>query len=336
MLESPRELWWNQIHRPRHLKTEIEKVLLTPGKGLWINGEIPWPETLYQMVKNELSEKDSQICLSFYDAASADFRQLDPTRLISQLNPDALSRCMPGKPMAEFIRDNGVLETHILWISNLDVDAAQHEEWLALSRELARLKTGFQIVCQGALGRGKHANLVQLQAKEYSTQFDLTLFAMQLAAEFSVSSDMQMYDSVLATGIASGWAENIPALMESPDALVQNPIGHAAELGFSQDGLEQVLHKVQVKALLPVLEDRQERLVDELSGVIRLPFQDEYGRNFRELYEVELRNMYYLYRNGDLPMSLAQEKRLLQLYELRNKVAHRQIVPGDEVMEFLL
>lgn len=334
MLESPHELWWSQVHGPQRLKTEVKKLLLTPGKGLWINGGIPWPETLYQLVKNELSEKDSQICLSFFDADTEAFRQLAPAKLISQLNPDALSRCMPGKPIAEFIRDNGVLETHILWISNLDT--AQHEEWLALSRELARLKTGFQIVCQGTLGRGKYANLVLLQAKDYSTQFDLTLFAMQLAAEFSISSDMQMYDSVLATGIASGWAENIPALMKSPDALARDPISRAARLGFGQDGLEQILHRVQVKALLPVLEDRQERLVDELSGVIKLPFQDEYGRNIQELYEVELRHMRYLFRNGELPMSPAQEKRLLQLYELRNKVAHRQIVPGDEVMKFLL
>lgn len=334
MHESTHELWWSQIHGPQQLKNEIENVLLTPGKGLWISGKIPWPETLYRLVKNELSEKDSQICLSFLDANTKDFQQLKPADLISQLNPDALSHCMPGKPMAEFIRDNSILETHILWISNLDI--AQHETWFSFSRELARLKTGFQIICQGQLGRGKYPNLVLLQAKDYSTQFDHILFAMQLAAEFGVSSDMQMYYTYLAVGIADGWVEKIPTLMKCPDALARDPAAYIADLGFDQTGLEQILHKVQVKALLPILEDRQERLVDELSDSIELPFYDEYERKFQELYEVELRNMYYLYRNKRLPMNLTQAKNLEQLYNLRNMVAHRQIVPGEAVVDFLL
>lgn len=334
MPEPIHELWWSQIHGPRQLKNEIENVLLTPGRGLWIYGSIPWPETLYRLVKNELSEKDSQICLTYLDANSKEFQQLKPADMISQLNSDALSRCMPGKPLAEFVRDNRILETHILWISNLDI--AQHEDWLSLSRELAQLKTGFQIICQGQLSRRKYTNLALLQAKDYSTQFDHILFAMQLAAEFGVSSDMQMYYTYLAVGIADGWAENIPTLMKSPDALTRDPATYTAELGFDQAGLEQILHKVQVKALLPILEERQEHLVDELSDVIKLPFYDEYGRKFQELYEVELRNMHFFYQNKKLPMSPTQVKQLEQLYKLRNMVAHRQIVPGEMVMDFLL
>ncbi len=327
------DIWWEQIHGARQFRWDLQDQLLSRGKGVWLTGEVPWTQTLYCQVKDYLSEMDSQLHITFRSAE--ELRGMSPDNLIFGLNPEARSRYMPGKSLAEYIRGNQLLETHIIWI--YDLDQQKDRVWPAFSSELAKLKTGLRVVCQGNMGTKRYQNVKMLSTKDYFTSFDRILFAMQLAAKSNTSADLQMYYSYLAVGIAGENLEYIPQLLQSPRRMVLDPGGLAEELGIPAPDLNRVIHRVQVKVLQPKLEDRREVLVDELSdGLTKLlPFKDEYGKEFRDLYSIELRNIYHFRNQGQLKMTPQQSDRLQQLYELRNDVAHRRLVPGEEVIALL-
>lgn len=330
---NPEELWWGQVPGALRLKQAVQDAVLQEGRSVWIGGPVPWTGILCQAVEDYVSERDSR--LRFTAHSGEELRGLSPEQLIFRMNPEAELRYMPGRPLAEYIQANQLLKTHVIWLCGLN--QAEHEKWFAFSRDLAKLKTGLRVICQGETGNKRYQNVAMLYAKDYFSEFDRVLFAMLLAAKSGSSVDMRTYCSYLAAALAGDQAERIPDLLESPARLAADPEGTAAAAGIETGNWNKLVHSVQLKILLPALEDRQELLVDQLSGELKrlLPFTDEYGRVFQDLYSIELRNLYHLRNTKQLKMTPQQSDCLQRLYELRNLLAHRQVAPGEEVIRLI-
>lgn len=329
----PEEIWWERIPGAVRLRQKMQDILLQDGRGVWLEGGAPWPGTFRDMIKDYMSNRDSRLCFTFL--GQEELGSLNPERLIFQMNPAARMRYMPGQPLAKYIQANKLLETHIIWLQGLE--AERDKQWFAFSRELAGTRAGLRVICQGEIGGKRYPNVNMLYHKDFFSEFDRILFAMMLAAGTGLPENLQIYCSYMAAGLAGGDAERIPPLVQAKKNLALDPAGTAAALGIEGRDVGRVLHSVQLKILLPQLEDRQEALMDELERGLRamLPFEDDYGNWHNDLYSIELRHMYHFMTSGRLKMYPEQEERLRRLYALRNMIAHRKIVLGEEVVRAL-
>ena len=329
----PEELWWDQVPGAVRLRSTLQGVLLQEGKTAWLEGGLPWDADFRSRISDDVSGKDSRLLFTVY--SGEELRGRSPEDLVFQLNPNAQVRYMPGQSLSKYVQTNGLLKTHIIWLYDLKGD--EHAAWFEFSRQLAAAKAGLRVVCQGDIGKKRSQNVSMLYQQDFFSEFDRILFAMLLASGKEAPVDLRTYYSYLAAGLAEERVELIPQLLQSPYQLTTDPAGTAEALGLDSQNINKIVHGVQLKVLLPKLEDRQEALVDDLSESLLklLPFEDNFGNIYDDLYSIELRNMYHYRNSGELRMTQEQSYQLQRLYEARNLIAHRKVVPGADVVKLL-
>lgn len=332
-MRYPDELWWDQISSPLNLKKWTADTLMS-GKTVWLSGHLPWPDTFLYQTKDLISQGNSQLALEYREMDSLE--GTSPAELVFQLVPSAKSRYMPGQDLSEYIASTGILDTTILWLAG--VDEARHGQWLALSSGLAKHNSGFRVVCQGNCGNKRYRNVELLQADTFSSEFERILFAMMLSGGMGYSTDIQMYCSYLAVELAGEQVEQLPILLRDTNQLICHPELCLEDAGLPRNEiLQRSLHSVQLKVLQPKLEDRQEKLVDRLAAQLTrlLPFKDDFGNVCNDLYSIELRHLVYFHHQHAFRISDQEDQLLKQLHEMRNLIAHRKVVPGEDVFSLL-
>lgn len=329
----PEELWWDQVPGAMRLRSTLQEVLLQEGKTAWLESGFPWDTDFRNRISDDICGKDSRFLFTVYSGEELSGRS--PEDLVFQLNPDAKVRYMPGQSLSKYVQTNGLLKTHIVWLYNLKAD--EHTSWFEFSRQLAGAKAGLRVICQGDIGKKRSQNVSMLYQQDFFSEFDRILFAMLLASNKEAPVDLRTYYSYLAAGLAEEQVELIPLLLQSPHQLTTDPAGTAEALGLDTQKINKIVHAVQLKVLLPKLEDRQEALVDDLSQSLLelLPFEDNFGNKYDDLYSIELRNMYHYRNSGELRMTQEQSHQLQRLYDARNLIAHRKVVPGVDVIKLL-
>lgn len=334
MLEySQMEVWWHQVPGATRL---LQKVLqqLANRRNVWISGYLPWSDTFREIIISKLAESNRDLRVEIRSAI--DLIDTSSEDLVFSLFPGARSRYMPGKELATYINEQRLLEDTIIWI--YDLNQERDNRWLTFSQQLGTIGAGLKVLCEGISIQptisARRSKITMVLTEGQYTSFDKVLFAMFLVSTLNQSDGIKRYCSYLASELVGGEVEMITCAIKNAQQLYMSPNEVANMLGISDNSfIQNRIHRVQVKVLLPEIEEQFEALVERNSDNISkiLPFEDDYGSERRELYDLELRHVRHFKNQGDITLDVSDSKRLDFLYECRNLIAHHIVIDGERI-----
>lgn len=324
---------WINTPGPQRLLSDTVETLM--GKGtIWFPEGLPWAAEFRQSVKDTLSVEVSDMNIEFVDIEALDIQPID---LIFSFDPLAQDKYLPAFDPAWFIKDNRILANTVLWLYGLNTENSQR--WIDISRSLAKAGALLKIVCEGCFMSMPAKNIKSVLVNEYVSDFDVLLYAMTACQNNSHNADVKLYASRLAVNLSSGKPESICMLLSEFEKLVLEPDQWALTVleAAPSDMIKNSIRNAQIMSLLPKTEEKRAILVDLLQdrlGVL-LPFDDDFGNKISELDEIELRHIAYFRNSNMLSLSSFESSMLDFVHRVRNDLAHRKIVAGEDAISIL-
>lgn len=325
------EIWWKRISGPIQFLEKVSDAIY--GKGsVWLNGTLPWANTFHNIVKGNIQEKNCNINVALVDGSE---KQI-PKDSIFELDSMAKENYLPSMDLSEYVKKGNILENTIIWVHGLDGEEAS--QWLELSRKLANCGAGLKIICEGKRCAGTYRNIKVFLIQELLTKFDILLFAMYGIPASLGNPEERIYSSYLASSLAKADVEKMAVLLGDMQNVLKDPIVYMAErFGDAEFATTECVRNAQINAIYPILERETYQLVERLKDELRhvIPFEDDFGGEYKNYKEVELRHMVYFEARKKIRLTQEESEWLQFLHRLRNDISHRKIIVSDDVQTIL-
>ena len=338
------QIWWRQVGSSLRLcQAVVHRACGETSFVLYLPRSLPWQDEFYDIMKDRLSSLRGDRTVNFLDCTGE-----DPGRQVLQelCAEDVRTRYWPGQSYADYLggQTDITLNQMYVWVRGIRT-AGQLDSW----RTFAARYDG----AARAAG-GLHA----LFLLEYRTDHpradggvvytpsgaDCQVFCLEAAAlQPCPSAD---YLACLAQSVSGGDPELAGALIRQGDPFLQEPEACARRLldgGCSDSGQpfapagDETLHlrvwRAQIMVLFARVEEKRLEYIranlDRLSGW--MPVQAENGALIRDPWDLEFGNLFFLTRRGDTDFTRQETEMIRLCRDVRNLLAHNELVPYDKV-----
>ena len=349
MSREKANIWWNQVPAACQLADETAAHILKGEPVYLLHAEcLPWPETFQEEVR-ERCEKAG--CTLRFTGSEPLNRAESAGQWVYETFSHGSRRYAYRKGMdyGDFMAESpgiGLYET-LLW-TDLCEDKARLLQWQTFI-ETYRIRrenqpaARFVVAVPGNLSASvpERTGSVKLDLYQMLDSFSLLTFAMLLLPE-TVPSSLRGYTAELAALFAGRNAEFAAALLQDPEALLDNPLvwlrRKAAEGGFSLTAEpEPLLLRAQLRHVFPAIEIFRSWLVEryrfQLNEVLRQP--ELFAEPPEDIHELEIGGLQYLGETGRVFYGRDEYRLLTRSRRARNLLAHLQTVHPGRVIEIL-
>lgn len=128
------------------------------------------------------------------------------------------------------------------------------------------------------------------------------------------------------------WAHGAMDLFDGEDRI------HSAAL-MLHDPNNEFLRRIwnaEIGILLPFVEERRQALLRRLAGILKVPFRTRFGELITDSRELEIGHIESQVLTNDLPVSPDVRRLIRQLREIRNCLAHQEVVPKRQLLGEIL
>ena len=336
-------IWWNQIPGPARYLNDTASADTTV---LFVE-ETCYTDHFLLLLKDKLRQEDSNLQIDVSYAAQWAHHSDIGEVLMNQYAPSVDYHPMDGR-RAAILAEKNLLAGRLLVIRQVE----HPSPWLEFSEIYAKHSTYRRVIIiltyrgQCPLA-SKRKGISVLQWSEYSTPYDMQLFASYCISSRNGLSAIQMnYIAQVASRLAGTNPELCQAL--ATEELALDPHGllrlladrheGAARLIANRKILEHLLWEAQIQTVFPIIEQERRRFIeayfDQLTDV--LPQQDEFGKEIKDPQDMELRHIwYYYFRNNGTFNNNEEARRFHLLYNARNDLAHLDALNSQVVDRIL-
>lgn len=365
------KVWWNQVtNADRFVRLVAEAMLEGRSVVLALPENVPWYAAMQARILDEVKKQNSRYSFEFIDSPGGGIgeyllRQYCGQEKWSQYRPG------PGRSCARFLAENEdiVLNEKYIWVKN--IPAGAYAEWmnfLSEYREYTKKGAAGVFVLETAdeaLARRAKKGIAKISFDKEISAYDKYTFCALAAAEAGCKEYLKHYLASLVSNLCGDDIELCGLCVKNAKSFLADPAGTLAgltarrikdspqlaccqaagkageEAGMSQEPawLEKKLWETQLRIVFPLIEDYRSSFVNRHSSAIAklLPLKSSNGEEFTEPSEVEIGTLDYMVSAGQLRVVNEKERRrLFELKQARNTLAHLKTLPPDEVEAILL
>lgn len=318
-------LWWERVHGPAALREDLVRAIQARGVVFFHHSApLPWPETFRALVLEDAASRPG--ALRVRPPEDCFQAPLSEGEFLARFAPQCTQGFLSTTALPAFLDKRGALDGQVLWLCGLaEPDQAA---WAARLGEFAALPAAGRcaVVLELTGRRIQRKKVRTISADEALRPFDVTQLCTMAVGEGGEEPGLLDYLAALCVELAGDDPERLPRLLASRSALLEDPVATVEEaLGLPEREAVRHVRRAQLKLLLPLLEDLRIALLEELSTscAALLPFEDEFGNEYRSVYDMELRHLVH-YRNAggiDVPPEVWSDVRLS--HEARNNLMHQ-------------
>lgn len=322
-------LWWSQMPGPAKLVDSLVDTLLENGK-VWLSGTFFWQNEFHTLVKEKLGAGNSSLDVEFLNLSELRAYQ-NVEELIFRFDERARANYLPAMNLADYVQTKSILKDKIIWLYGVDTDKG--ERWLELSKNLAKYSVGLRVVCEGSGINGGAKRITVVKQSDYISEFDTLLFAMTLIHSRDLNMETKIYVSRLANALSDRNPEKIAVLIDACDELLRDPAACAATIGICDETeADSAVKTAQLMSLYPKVEQARAQAISGITDrlIDLLPFKDNYETLFEKPEDLELRHIIFFEKQGNLRLTEEERRQFYFLYNMRNKLSHRQTIAGSD------
>lgn len=348
-------IWWNQIPDSIKFFESLKAELSADMNVIYVSKTpLPWWTTLYGKVKADMGEITSTRTLEHIRHENG----CVPGKIIMDrfCSDEIQAGYWPGQSYAEYLASLEVttLNNRIIWVDNI-TDAADAGLWIDFIKSYNKNRCAnaaktqqalFILGCNGNLSLDVNNDFI-VTCKAPNDTFDRYMFCAMNTSEAHCSYYLKQYIAELAFNLGGDNPELCGELAIRGEELISQPHEIYRDV-FSNLGIQTSEYKrteisdsciriAQMKILFPVLEEKRLELIRKYrkSLLSLLPVQNSLDDIVCIPENLELGTLYHLYREQNLQMDTADAEALLKYREIRNQIAHNEIVPPYS-MRFML
>lgn len=343
-------IWWEQLGTSRRFLNQIkENMEAANSVVLHIPEKMPWKKYFYTMV-------------DLQKASFSGDRQMQRLEWQPEKYPGAfiLERLctrivradyFPGQTYAAYLgsRDDILLCDYYVWITGVDTIEGINQ-WIEFISEYNEYSKSFSkraifiIEYSGPAFASR-----QVTCLSYALEtIDRQVFCLELSSALNNASQRD-FQSELALRVGGDDPELSALLIGSGEAFIRNPVNvtqtilqnrrrsdYTAFSGLSEAQIDSAVWKADIVMLFPILEQWRLDLVTKYKEDLRryLPIRNSNGEKVEEPLDLEIGSLLYIAVQNQ-PFTKTEYEQLKLCRSVRNKLAHNQIVPADEVYAVL-
>ena len=340
------KIWWKKTDGASRFLSEAAEVL-SGGRSVVFNlpERVPWRDTMREVLWGLLNEKFSGV----RETEILDAQEISkaPQKFVmNNFCPDKEGfRPYGAEAYAEFLANspNTLLIERCLWIQN--ADAAQAAEWFAFIADYHRFLDGrgggvFILEATDDFAAQNCAGIEIFSYADRISEYDCFAFNILTAAEFCKANNLtKQYLAELVTRLIDGNIELGAACLQHSTEFLKNPRemfkAISAELDFPPRADEDIdfdIRLTQLKLIFPLVETFRRQLIKKYYQAVAaaLPCNSGYFE-VEKPEQAELGTLRFLVSERRLWFDKPDWDELLSYREIRNKLAHLEILPFDEL-----
>ncbi len=350
------DLWWNRIiSSVQHFNLLKEYLSDEMNILLFCKSKFPWKNTLYKKLKTELGDITATRSIHLIRNKSS----IAPGKLIleSLCSLETQANFWPGQSYAEFFADaeDIALNSMFVWVEDISTknDASKWIEFVNTYNKLSKAhnknskRAVFILECSGNFS-------FELKSECLATiditpnDFDRHMFCIMNTSEINCSYLLKQYISELAFNFGGNNIELCGELVLKGLDLLENPsfiYKQVCENSFSVEDIKtksdmEIKSDIiisQVKIIFPVLEQKRQLLIKKYNNEIKqaLPIRNLIDEIVNEPYELELGALLLIVNKNKVVMSPTDKDLLRLCRDIRNKIAHNEILLISEIKSIL-
>lgn len=345
------ELWWNQMLNPVR-NFNLLKNALSEEKNILVfcKEQIPWKEMFVDKIKKQLG--DITAFRSFKIIKNDKTAEPGYNVLNSLCSQDIQADYWPDQTYAQYLSalDDITLNSFYVWVEGIGSED-EVSKWLSFVNEYRKNSND--------LGKGRKRAIFILETigpfsfetkSEYfvsinmtPSEFDMHMFCMVNTFDINCSYALKQYIAELAFNLSWDNVELCGSLAKCGDNLMCNPyttykeccddLNIADESRKDISRIDRDIIVSQMRTVFPMLEQRRymfiEKYVNEIQKV--LPVNNSIEELVTEPFELELSTLFYIVNHNQIIVSEDDRNNLKICREIRNKLAHNEIVSGKEI-----
>lgn len=343
------KIWWEKTNGARKfLESTAEFLSAGCSVVLCLPENLPWRETMREVLYKILDEKFS-ITRVIREVDAQEISRT-PQKFVMYnfcANKSGFNPYNDKEAYAEFLAASRRIELNdtCLWIRN--ANDSQADEWFSFIADyhsfLGDKRGGTFLLEAGADFKCKSTDGVKILSFDSEiSDYDCFAFNIMLAAEGSNIKLMKQYLAELMTRLTERNVELAAACMNYRDKFLEEP--HEvfkqilSEGNFNctknDDEIKQAIWVTQLKLIFPLIEDfRREVLLKKYHRDISvaLPCYSAWREKIETPEQAELGVLVHLVNSGKLWFQRLDWDELLYYRDLRNKLAHLEILPLEEM-----
>lgn len=349
------DLWWNRIISSVQYFNLLKEYLSDEMNVLiFCKSKLPWKKTLYEKLKTELGDITATRSIHSIRCESG----TSPGKIIlkSLCSPETQANFWPGQSYAEYLADTDNITLNNMFVRVEDIPTMDDaSKWIEFVNEYYRLSKSHNKNCKRAVFILECSGNFSFEPKsEYFAAIDITpsdfdrhMFCIMNTSEIKCSYPLKQYISELVFNLGGNNIELCGILASEGIALLDNPAfiykrvckmyGIENRETKSEMEIKSEIIISQVKVIFPVLEQNRQLLIKKYNNEIKaaLPIKNSLDEIVSEPYELELGALLLMVNQNKVVM-LPDDKNLLKLCRnIRNKIAHNEILLSNEIKSIL-
>lgn len=340
------KIWWKKTDGASRFLSEAANVL-NRGRSVVFSlpEHVPWLDTMRNVLLDLLNAKFSGV---------REIEILDAKKIAKAPQKFVMNNFCPNKTgfrpygdkaYAEFLAEspNNLLIERCLWIQN--ADAIQAAEWFDFIADYHRFLNGrsggvFILETINEFSEQTRAGVEIFSYADRITEYDCFAFNILTAAEFCRANNLtKQYLAELVTRLVGGNVELGAAclsrsveFLREPRTVFKNILADENIPPQSDEDIDLAIWLTQLKLVFPFVETFRRRLIKKYYSTIAevLPCNSGYYE-IEQPEQAELGTLRYLINARRLWFDKPDWDELLSYREVRNKLAHLEILPFDEL-----
>ena len=361
------EIWWNWVAGPSRFIKDISKEILNENSCIiLIEDDFPWRNDMRNMVEREMHDYGKKV---FYLDVEDSFKHESIGHFIIDLiDPISLLDYKAFKQSIEqYIEEKGILDNAIVWVKGIPND--QSTKWIQYIKNSKFVKSQIIIeIADDNQIKKKHASSKRVKIInniDYISLADTMLFTQIIARQKNIDYNLISYYSSVATNLCGKDAQVASELINDYDLLRYDAMDSLKDLllrkynnhprGKDDDpifphpfylirnedyeSLNQRLWKAQTEIIFPIIEEERITLIKKYKNELGeiCPNTDIYGNVISSIFDIDIGHLVHLInthsKNKPKIKVISTDlefKRISQLREVRNKIAHAKILLPEE------
>lgn len=341
-------VWWDKItNAHRFIDAIVNTALVGSSVILTLPQQIPWFDTLYTYIKEELENQDS--VKSFIDLSSP--KQDVGKFLLNQFcTEEQRIQYRPSQSCAVFLGQcrSTVLNDHYVWVEDIPRDL--WKDWIDFLTEYHanmcsnRSPAVFFLVCtEDGVQISPRRNVSCFNYRQQIHEYDYFSFCMLAASSSALGASnnktaLRSYLAELTYALCGNDIELCAACIATGRRFLEKPEetlhlimrtqrrsdGFSFFCNTSPEAVSRKIWEAQIKTVFPCIEHFRQQFIDNYTKEIQslLPMKGSDLEEIHEPLDVELGLLFYMVRGCLLQVSTEEYKQLEMFREARNLLAH--------------
>lgn len=347
------KLWWTQIPRANaFLRTIINTLLDGKSAILHMPNCVPWQQTLYDLVTEELSYENPAYKMEFFSCPEEDVGEYLVSHYCRKELRATLRR---GISHAQFLAklQGTVLNSRYLWVQNVSPERLQ--DWGQFITEYNQNLPAnqspalFLLEVRGECNqRRSFKGICDIFYRKEIASYDCFAFCtLASTAQDGMPSHLRAYFTELVFTLCGHDLELCAACIQYKMALLHNPEvclqeivqqeahsdGTAFDIFRPLSRLQELLWKCQIRCVYPILQQYQSKFIQEHYKEISasLPITNAYEQVIDDPQDMELGQLVRLVGLRAISLTGHDEEQLKLFRDARNSLAHMKPIDFQSV-----